>query len=43
MPVNTPAPVTPKGVPGVVVPMPTKSEGVTKVTVVPLSCQPVAD
>ena len=23
MPVNTPAPVTPKGVPGVVVPMPT--------------------
>ena len=40
-PVNTPAPVTAKGVPGVVVPMPTKSVEVTRVTVVPLSCQPV--
>lgn len=41
-PVKTPAPVTAKGVPGVVVPMPTKSVEVTRVTVVPLSCQPDA-
>ena len=40
-PVNTAGPVTPKGVPGVVVPMPTKSVEVTRVTVVPLSIQPV--
>lgn len=40
-PVNTPAPVTAKGVPGVVVPIPTKSVEVTRVTVVPLSIQPV--
>ena len=41
VPVNTPDPVTPSAVPGVVVPMPTKSVEVTKVTVVPLSCHPV--
>ena len=42
VPVITAAPVTERGVPGLVVPMPTKSDDVTRVTVVPLSCHPEA-
>ena len=41
-PVKIPAPVTASGTPGVVEPIPTKSDEVTSVTVVPLSCQPDA-